>query len=92
MKDFMKRLAYTLTIILVFVYGIYTIIEQQIELDDINKEEEKYANLLEKEEMRYEQNVETIENIDSDEYIEEIAREKLGYVMPYEIIFADGTY
>ena len=33
--------------------------------------------------------IETKENINSDSYIEEVAREKLDLVMPYEIIFVD---
>ena len=91
MKNFLKKLLYTLTLILVFGYGIYTVIEQQIELDEINKEKEKYMALYEEEEMEHEQLLETKENINSDAYIEEIAREKLGLVMPYETIFVDAS-
>lgn len=91
MKKFFKKLAYTLTLILVFGYGIFTIIEQQLELDEIKAEKEKYIALYESEEMKYEQLLETKKNINSDSYIEEVAREKLGLVMPYEIIFEDAS-
>ena len=47
--------------------------------------------MCENEEMRHEQLLETKKNINSDEYIEEVAREKLGLVMPYEIIFVDAS-
>ena len=30
-------------------------------------------------------------NIETDEYIEEVAREDLGYVKPYEKIFVDAN-
>ena len=91
MKIFFKKLLYTFTVTLVFVYGIYTMIEQEVELKNIADEKEKYVTLCENEEMRHEQLLETKKNINSDEYIEEVAREKLGLVMPYEIIFVDAS-
>lgn len=91
MKFFLKKLLSTLAVMLVFLYGIYTIIEQEIELRELADEREKYVVLCENEEMRYEQLMETRKNINSDEYIEEVAREKLGLVMPYEIIFVDAS-
>ena len=91
MKKFLKKLSYTLTLTLVFGYGIYTVIEQQIELDEIDKEKQSYMALYEEEEMKHEQLLEVKENINSDSYIEEVAREKLGLVMPYETIFMDAS-
>lgn len=91
MKSFLKKLGYTLTLITFFIYGIYTISEQQTELNNIKKETEKYSALLEEASMEYEQLLEIKENINSDSYIEEVAREKLGLVMPYEIIFVDAS-
>lgn len=91
MKKFFKKLAYTLTLTAFFVYGVYTMAEQQKELNSIKDETGKYAALLEEATMEYEQLLETKENINSDSYIEEVAREKLGLVMPYEIIFVDAS-
>lgn len=91
MKSFLKKLVYTLTITLIFGSCIYTVIEQQIELDEINEEKEKYTAIYETEQMEYERLLETKENINSDNYIEEVAREKLGLVMPYETIFVDAS-
>ena len=91
MKRFFKKLAYTLVLTLLFGYGTYTVIEQQIELDEINNEKENYMVLCEEEEMEYEQLLEIKENINTDSYIEEVAREKLGLVMPYETIFMDAS-
>lgn len=91
MKKFFKKLAYTLTLTLVFGYGIYTIVEQQLELDEIKEEKQNYMALYEEEEMKHEQLLEVKENINSDSYIEEVAREKLGLVMPYETIFMDAS-
>ena len=92
MKSFLKKFLVTLSVTVVFAYGIYTIAEQQIELNKIAEEKEKYMTLCEDEEMKYEKLLQTKENINSDEYIEEVAREKLGLVMPYEIIFVDASF
>ena len=83
MKKFLKKLAYTLTLTSFFIYGFYTLFEQQSELNNIKEEQEKYIALLEEAAMHYEQLIETKENINSDSYIEEVAREKLDLVMPY---------
>ena len=91
MKSFFKKLLYTLSLTLIFGYGVYTMVEQQTELDEINKEKEKYIAIQEEEQMEYERLLEVKENINSDEYIEEVAREKLGLVMPYETIFVDAS-
>ena len=41
MKNFLKKLLYTFAVTLVFVYGIYTMIEQEVELKNIADEKEK---------------------------------------------------
>ena len=91
MKVFLKKLFYTLMFIAFFSYGVYTIAEQQIAINNLRTEKEKYTSLCENEEMQYEKLVETKQKLSSDEYIEEVAREKLGLVMPYEIIFVDAS-
>ena len=40
MRNFFKKLVYTLAVTSIFVYGIYTMIEQQIELNNIADEKE----------------------------------------------------
>ena len=91
MKVFLKKLFYTLMFIAFFSYGVYTIAEQQIAINNLRTEKEKYTSLCENEEMQYEKLVETKQKLSSDEYIEEVAREKLGLVMPSEIIFVDAS-
>lgn len=91
MKLFLKKLVSTLIVTAVFIYGIFTLYEQQSEINSIKSEKEKYIALYEAEEMKYEQLLEIKNNINSDAYIEEVAREKLGLVMPYEIIFMDAS-
>ena len=42
MKNFLKKLLYTFAVTLVFVYGIYTMIEQEVELKNIADEKEVF--------------------------------------------------
>ena len=52
---------------------------------------EKYEKLIEQEDLKNEQLLLTRTKISSKGYIEGIAREKLGLVMPNEIVFVDAN-
>ncbi len=91
MKSFLKKLFYTMIFVGLFGYGFYTLAEQQVEINALKSEKDKYVTMCENEEMKHEQLLETKEKLHSDSYIEEVAREKLGLVMPYETIFVDAS-
>lgn len=61
-------------------------------LDNVNikNESEKIAGLLETEKKKNEELKAQQENLDSDEYYEKLAREKLGYLKPEEKVFIDS--
>ena len=76
--------------------GITTVTEhvskEQTTLEKCKAEIEKYERLIEEELLRKEELLELKKKIESEEYkdyIEQVAREKLGLVMPDEIIFND---
>lgn len=71
------------------VYFIYTILDQQIQINKYNSQIDMYnAEILDrKEQTVYYKN--QSKNINSDEYIEQVARDTLGYVKPYEKVFVD---
>lgn len=73
------------------VYFVYTICEQQIKINSYNSKIETYkADIDSKTKLAsYYDNQKT--NIESDEYIEDVARDTLGYVKPYEKIFIDAN-
>lgn len=76
--------------IFVFVsYFIYNICEQQIQINKYNSQIEMYTSEInaKKDQVEYYKNQKS--SIDSVEYIENVARESLGYVKPYEKIFVD---
>ena len=91
MKTFLKNFIYTTLFLALFGYASYTLVMQQKELNLLQDEKNEYASLCADEDMKYEKLMETKENLNSDNYIEEVAREKLGLVMPYEIIFVDAS-
>ncbi len=73
------------------IYFVYTFIEQQVQINKYDSEIEMYTADIENkiELVNYYNNQKG--NTKSDEYIENVARESLGYVKPYEKIFIDAN-
>lgn len=73
------------------IYFVYTFIEQQVQINKYDSEIEMYTADIEnkRELINYYNNQKG--NTKSDEYIENVARESLGYVKPYEKIFIDAN-
>jgi cell division protein FtsL len=76
-------------IIGVILYFIYVCITQQQSLDSYKREAEKYQEDIveakkENDKLQHIQN-----NVDSTEYIEDVAREKLGMYLPNERVYID---
>ena len=91
MKDFLHKLFSTLMIAAMFFYLGGVLIKQEKELRTIENEKKQYQALLDEANMKTEELKQVKSRINTDEYIEEYAREKLGLVMPYEIIFMDAS-
>jgi len=76
--------------ILVFaIYVIYTFFMQQQTLNAYKAEEEKYSKKIEEAKNEQEKLLQTKNNINSDKYIEQIAREKLDMYLPNERVYID---
>ncbi len=71
------------------VYFIYTLIAQQKTLNSYAQEKDKYNNEIEVAEDEQAELKKMKENINSDEYIEQIAREKLDMYYPNERVYID---
>ncbi len=91
MKNFFTRLLSTLAITSLVVYATMVLVEQEKQLNNLDNEIERYSMLIDEATIRTEELEEIKSKINSDEYIENYAREKLGLVMPYEIIFVDAS-
>ena len=81
----------TLGLVLFFGYFVITIIGYQLEI----REREEFKEELE---IQHEQIIESnnrlqaiVDNEDKSSYYEQVAREKLGFVMPNEKVFYDIT-
>lgn len=85
------KLLKTILITAVMMYTGLTVFKQEAAFNRYDSEIEKYERLIEEEKLKNEQLVSTRTKISSREYVEEIAREKLGLVMPNEIVFVDAN-
>ena len=76
-------------IIGIILYVLYAVISRQQVLSTYKKEEQNYLNLIAKEQQRNAELQEIKNNINSTEFIEEIARNKLGMYLPNERVYID---
>lgn len=92
MKKFNDKKWFSKLIVLGLVgYVGYTLLTQQVAFDKYDKEYAYYENKKVEEEYRNQSLLSEKENINSDQYIEKVAREKLGLVMPNETIYIDAS-
>ena len=77
-------------LVLIFIiYFLHTVIVQQKTLNSYAKERDKYNDNIETAQEEQDELKEMKDNINSDEYIEQIAREKLGMYYPNERVYID---
>lgn len=85
----MKSIVKKILLIAVGIYIISIFISQQQLLNTYQKEIRKYETQKQEAEETKESLVAMKDNVDSPEYIEEIAREKLGMYLPNERVYID---
>lgn len=76
-------------IVAIAIYVIYTFFAQQQTLNAYKADEERYQQQIAEEEEKNEELNQTKSNINSKEYIEEIARDKLDMYLPNEKVYID---
>lgn len=76
-------------ICIVAAYVISILISQQKMLNSYNSEIKNYETQIAKEQETKESLTEIKENVNSPEYIEQVAREKLGMYLPNERVYID---
>ena len=90
MKIFKSRKFYrNIIFILIAIYISSIFITQQKTLDSYKNNQTYYASQIKKEEEHKQTLLAMSENLNSLEYIEEIAREKLDMYLPNEKIYID---
>ena len=85
----MKKIYKNIIIAVFLIYFIVTIISQQKTLNQYKSETETYTMQLQTAEEEKEELKQTQANASSTEYIEEVAREKLGMYLPNERVYID---
>ena len=78
-----------LILILFIFYSIFTFINQQRKLNSYNKDISYYSAQIEELKEQKDELVATQENVNSEEYIEKVAREKLDMYLPNETVYVD---
>lgn len=86
MKNILKRVI----ILLLSIYAVYTFFSQQENLNSYAAGQEYYSNKIAEEEEHKEALLKMKANIDSPEYIEQIAREKLDMYLPNERVYLEN--
>lgn len=85
----MRKLLIKLLLIFLAAYAVYIFVSQQKMLNSYAKEKKQYEmQISEAKEQQVDLN-DTLSNIDSTEYIEKIAREKLDMYLPNEKVYID---
>lgn len=73
----------------IIIYVVYTFFAQQKMLNAYQADQERYNQQIAEAKELQEELKETKENINSKEYIEEVAREKLDMYLPNERVYID---
>ena len=91
MGKIIKKLLKMVVLVALVMYSIVTFAKQETQFKKYDKDLQMYTSLIEDENLRHEQLTEIKNRISTDEYIEEVARDRLGLVKPNEIVFIDAS-
>ena len=85
----LKSILIKLIVIIVGIYLIVTFVNQQKKIDSYNSNIDYLSSKID-EQKDYREELNSVkDNINSPEYIEEVAREKLNMYMPNEKVYID---
>ena len=84
-----KKILKVIIILIVLSYFIYVLIKQQTTLNSYQTEQDYVSSQIQ-DQQEYKNELADMEaNINSDEYIEQIARDKLDMYLPNERVYID---
>ena len=84
-----KKIYIKLLIFIISLYAIFTLISQQNTLNQYSKNSQELSQKIEKEKQEKEELAKKKEDVNSLEFIEQTAREKLDMYYPNEKIYLD---
>ena len=85
-----KKLYKKILILLVSIYVIFTLISQQQTLNQYSQNSQGLSQKIEEEKSTKEELAKQKENVNSLEFIEQMAREKLDMYYPNERVYVDN--
>ena len=88
-KKFSSHKIYILFLIIFILYASSILIKQQLKLNSYEKQKEFYQAELNDNKDKNKELLTMKENVNSPEYIEEIARDKLDMYLPNERVYID---
>ncbi len=86
-----RRFISMLVAVIFVLYFVYTMIWQQVVISKKGKEIEALEEKIAAAEQQTEKLEEELDNLNDPEYLEKIAREKLGLIRPNERVFVDAN-
>ncbi len=86
-----KKMAIAAAVAVVAVYFIYVLIWQQVTINNKNNEIEGLRMQVDSASEESERLKQEVENLNDPEYLERVARERLGLVRPNERVFVDSN-
>jgi len=89
MKFVKSSLLVKLVVLILVVYAVVTLVSLRSQISDKNAEAASLTGSITAAEQENGRLQETIDNVDTDEGVEKIARDKLGMVTEGEIVFQD---
>ena len=84
-----RKLYKKLLILLVLIYAIFTLVNQQKVINQYTSNSKELSSKIEEQENYKKELVAEKDNVNSKEYIEQMAREKLDMYYPNEKIYVD---
>lgn len=84
-----KKIYIKLLIFIISLYAIFTLISQQNTLNQYSKNSQEISQKIEKEKQEKEELAKKKEDVNSLEFIEQTAREKLDMYYPNEKVYID---
>lgn len=84
-----KRVLSFLMFLAICTYAVITLINQQITLNRYNENQAKLIKQIQEEKEYKEELVAQKDNVNSEEFIEQMAREKLDMYLPTEKVYID---
>ena len=84
-----KKLYKKLLILLVLIYAVFALINQQKVINQYSSNSKELASKIQEQETTNKQLIAEKENVNSKEYIEQKAREKLDMYYPNEKVYID---